>query len=146
MRVAKEFRFEAAHRLPWHEGACSHLHGHSYRVSVVLEGDPDERGMLVDFQELKRWMRPLIQAMDHATLVSEDDQTLLEILQKQDWKTAVLPYDTTAENVCRFLLESVVAQSPLAARGIREITVRVAETETCYAELTRPVDGRAQGR
>lgn len=54
MKVAKRFRWEAAHRLPWHEGQCRHLHGHSYRMTVELRGDPSGDGMLMDFKHLKQ--------------------------------------------------------------------------------------------
>lgn len=39
MRVGKEFRFEAAHRLPRHDGKCRRPHGHSYVLWVEVEGE-----------------------------------------------------------------------------------------------------------
>ena len=137
MTVAKLYRWEAAHRLPWHEGGCQHLHGHSYRMWVTVEGEPDARGMLLDFKELKAWLGDLIKAWDHATLVAETDAELLGILDQTNWKRAVLPYDTTAENLCRFVadhLKGVAARWEHAER-LQRATVRIAETETCYAEL-----------
>lgn len=48
--LRKTFRFEAAHRLPLHEGKCHRLHGHSFRGTVYLKGEEvAEGGMLVDF-------------------------------------------------------------------------------------------------
>ncbi len=73
MKIAKRFRWEAAHRLPWHEGLCRNLHGHSYRMTVELEGEPDARGMVLDFKHLKRVLKPLVDAWDHAILVAESD-------------------------------------------------------------------------
>lgn len=64
----KEFRFEAAHRLPnmppGHK--CARLHGHSFRVEVHLEGPVDSyTGMLVDYADIKAAFAPLEQQLDH---------------------------------------------------------------------------------
>ena len=39
MRIGKLFKFEAAHRLPNHPGKCKNLHGHSYKLEVVVNGE-----------------------------------------------------------------------------------------------------------
>ena len=53
MRLRREYRFEASHILPRHPGACSRLHGHSYRFIVELEGPIDGySGMVIDFGDL----------------------------------------------------------------------------------------------
>jgi 6-pyruvoyltetrahydropterin/6-carboxytetrahydropterin synthase len=139
MRVAKRFRWEAAHRLPWHQGGCASLHGHSYTLHVEVEGDVDERGMLVDFKELRSWVRPLIDGWDHSTLVAANDAELLDIVTAGEWKHAILPYDTTAENLCRFALDLVCREQAdrLSELGIRAVSVKISETETCYAETSR---------
>ena len=142
MRIAKQFRWEAAHRLPWHEGDCSNLHGHSYQMVVELEGTPDGRGILLDFQALKDVLTPLIRAWDHATIISHDDTELLHIIEDTNWKHYVLPYDTTAENlttyVADYLCES--AFDLLKSRDIQTVRVKLAETQTCYAETERTLE------
>lgn len=141
MKIAKRFRWEAAHRLPWHEGLCRHLHGHSYRMVVELEGTPDDRGMLLDFKHLKRALQPLVEAWDHATLIAETDTALLELLQQTDWKHVVLPFDTTAENLSAYVADYLCETMPdlLRAHRVHTVRVRLAETETCYAEAERAV-------
>ncbi|MEX0599982.1 MAG: 6-carboxytetrahydropterin synthase [Rhodothermales bacterium] len=136
MNVSKRFRWEAAHRLPWHEGDCRHLHGHSYTMFVQLEGPPDERGMVMDFKELKRVVKPLIDGWDHATLVAEEDADLLGAVSRLDSKHFVLPYDSTCENLCRFAADYVRSEGAdvLRRHGITTITVRVQETTTSFAE------------
>jgi 6-pyruvoyltetrahydropterin/6-carboxytetrahydropterin synthase len=136
MKVAKQFRWEAAHRLPWHEGGCSHLHGHSYRMFLEITGPVDDRGMLVDFKEMKTWLAPLIRDWDHATLVDQHDTELLDVVREHGWKHALLPYDTTAENLCRFAADYLAssASGRLSELGATRITIRISETETCYAE------------
>ncbi len=138
MKVAKCFRWEGAHRLPWHSGLCRHLHGHSYRLTVELSGTPDARGMVVDFHDVKGHLQPLISAWDHATLVAETDEALLAALQTLGSKHYVLPYDSTSENVARYAAEYLLqhGRAWLAEAGVDALTVRVQETDTCFAEHT----------
>jgi 6-pyruvoyltetrahydropterin/6-carboxytetrahydropterin synthase len=139
MKIARQFRWEAAHRLPWHEGVCKNLHGHSYRMFVELEGRADERGMVMDFKHLKALLAPLVDAWDHATLVAVSDAELLAVLRGAGWKHAVLPCDTTAENLSTYVADYLCerAGEGLRAHRIHTVRVRIAETETCYAEAER---------
>lgn len=117
------------------------MHGHSYEMFVEVEGKPDENGLLMDFKHLKRALMPLIEAWDHSTLVGQNDTQLLQVMQDTGWRHAVLPYDTTAENICMFVADHLVESSSdlLKARHIHTVRVRISETETCYAEFERPV-------
>lgn len=141
MKVAKRFRWEAAHRLTDHPGACKSIHGHSYEMTVILSGDVDENGMVVEFADLKAWMKPLVDSWDHATLVYEGDSDLRGMLGSLGMKMAVLPFESTSENLCRAALAHIktVASEELRRRGITDITIRLSETETCFAELTESV-------
>jgi len=61
MDLVVEFCFSAAHRLPRHPGRCHRLHGHSYRLQVLVEGSPDaESGMVVDFYDIEEAVGPLV--------------------------------------------------------------------------------------
>ncbi|RMF84665.1 MAG: 6-carboxytetrahydropterin synthase, partial [Planctomycetota bacterium] len=71
VRLSKTFTFEAAHLLPtFPEGhKCRRLHGHSFRVDVVVAGEVDEqRGYLIDYGEIKQAFAPLRAALDHRYL------------------------------------------------------------------------------
>jgi 6-pyruvoyltetrahydropterin/6-carboxytetrahydropterin synthase len=71
VEVFKEFRFEAAHRLPdVPEGhPCGRLHGHSFRVTVSLKGPVDDAtGWVTDFAAIDRAFRPLHEQLDHRML------------------------------------------------------------------------------
>ncbi len=146
MKVAKKFHWEAAHRLPWHEGDCKNLHGHSYRMIVELEGEPDERGMLMDFKILKRILMPLIDQWDHATMIAESDAQLLDLIRQTGWKHVVLPADTTSENLCRFVSDYLIAEAgdELKKHRVKAVRTRIFETETSYAELETRVDGQSE--
>jgi 6-pyruvoyltetrahydropterin/6-carboxytetrahydropterin synthase len=68
VRLERTFTFEAAHRLPnvpkGHK--CARLHGHSFRIDVVCEGEINpETGWLIDFADIKRAVNPLIEQVDH---------------------------------------------------------------------------------
>ena len=68
--IWKEFRFEAAHRLPrvpdGHK--CGRLHGHSYRVEVHVTGVVQSDGMVRDFADLTAAWAPLHDLLDHRYL------------------------------------------------------------------------------
>jgi 6-pyruvoyltetrahydropterin/6-carboxytetrahydropterin synthase len=64
----KEFRFEAAHRLPlMPEGhKCARLHGHSFVLEVHIEGPVDRQtGLLLDYADIKAALVPLEDQLDH---------------------------------------------------------------------------------
>ena len=69
MLLRKDFSFDAAHNLVSYHGKCEWLHGHTYKLSVVLTGRPDSEGMILDFIELKRIVNEeIISQFDHAYL------------------------------------------------------------------------------
>ena len=69
MRVVKRFKFDAAHRLPDYEGACSRLHGHTWFLDVEVEGPIGREGFVMDFAELKRLVSAkVISVVDHQNL------------------------------------------------------------------------------
>jgi 6-pyruvoyltetrahydropterin/6-carboxytetrahydropterin synthase len=71
MEIWKDLGFEAAHRLPNvpPDHKCARLHGHSFRISVYVEGEPGaESGWLVDFADIDASCAPVIDALDHRYL------------------------------------------------------------------------------
>lgn len=69
MIVIKEFEFDASHFLPEYNGKCERLHGHTYKLVVMVEGTPDHEGMVMDFVKLKELVREhVLQHLDHAHL------------------------------------------------------------------------------
>jgi 6-pyruvoyltetrahydropterin/6-carboxytetrahydropterin synthase len=71
MHIHKVFQIEAAHRLPnvpaGHK--CARLHGHSFRIEVHVEGEPDPAlGWVMDFAEVKAAFAPLFEQLDHQYL------------------------------------------------------------------------------
>ena len=70
VKIAAQFGFEAAHRLPnlpdGHK--CKNLHGHNYRLEVSIEGPLAERGFVMDYAELEAIVDPIIKRVDHRFL------------------------------------------------------------------------------
>jgi len=112
--VAKEVRFEAAHRLPHVPDGhkCARLHGHSFRVTLRARGELDPKlGWIVDFAELERAWQPLHAELDHRYL---NDVPGLE--------------NPTAELLAQWIAERLV----LAGGALYSVTVH----ETCTASAT----------
>ena len=70
MALEMDFHFAAAHRLPRYRGKCFNMHGHNYKLTVTLYGEPDPyTGILVDFGDLETTVKELVlDQCDHSTL------------------------------------------------------------------------------
>lgn len=69
--ISRQFRLEAAHRLPHvpPDHKCARLHGHSFSITVTVGGEVDPKlGWIVDFAELDRAFQPIHAALDHRYL------------------------------------------------------------------------------
>lgn len=63
-----KFNISAAHRIKWHN-ECSKLHGHNYVIEVYVSGDIDkEKGVVIDFKELREIVWSVIKKYDHIYL------------------------------------------------------------------------------
>ena len=132
MKIAKEFHWEMGHRLPFHKGKCKNLHGHSYKCMVELTGEPDSNGMVVDYFDLKKIIGPIIEKLDHSFMVSKNDLEVIETLDKLNSQKVVVDFESTAENICLYLLDEI--KSSNLPKNIHSIKIRVFETENTYAE------------
>lgn len=91
MELFKEFTFEAAHRLPnVPEGhKCARLHGHSFRVTVHVEGPVDEElGWVIDFGDISAVVKPLVAQLDHYYLndIPGLENPTSEVLARWIWE------------------------------------------------------------
>ena len=70
MIIGKEFKFNAAHKLPNYNGKCKNLHGHTWKLIISLEGKVNkDTGMIVDFKELKAQVKEqVLDKLDHGYL------------------------------------------------------------------------------
>jgi 6-pyruvoyltetrahydropterin/6-carboxytetrahydropterin synthase len=134
MKIAKEFRWEMGHRLPEHFGLCKNIHGHSYKMIVEFEGELDKNQMVIDYYDVEKIINPVIEKLDHAFMVNIDDKIVIEFLEKMNSKKVVVGFNSTAENICNYLL-SEIKKSSLPS-NISSVKVRVYETQFDYAEET----------
>ena len=75
MRIYKEFFFEAAHFLP--SAPAGHpnarVHGHSFRVRVTLDGEPDDgTGLVMNLEDVEKAIADAREALDHRMLNEVD--------------------------------------------------------------------------
>ena len=116
--VSVEETFAAGHALRNYHGKCENVHGHNYRVQVTLEGtELDAAGLLVDFVQIKKVMREVIERLDHRYL------------------NDVPPFDDlnpSAENMAKYLYEEM-SKGLAAGAPVRVSAVKLWETDTASA-------------
>jgi len=147
MQVSKKVQFDLAHRLTYHEGKCWNLHGHTYTVEVVLEGDivqvkkDPAVGMVMDFKQVKEILnKVIVEPYDHSTMLYEKDE-LVEMLKPAialGMNIHVVKYMPTAENMAKFWFGELSAA--LRSVFIKVHCVRVWETPDSYAEFNESMD------
>ncbi len=115
MKLMKSFDFEAAHLLPcFPEGhKCRRLHGHSYKVDVVIQGDiPKGECHLLDYADIKSTYAPIRDRLDHYYLneIEGLENPTAEVLAKWIWDRlkpalpmlAVIRVHETCNNACEY--------------------------------------------
>ena len=110
IRIGKMYTFSASHFLPNVEDGhpCKRLHGHNYKVEIEARGKIDEKmGWMMDFYELDKTMKPIIEILDH--------HHLNDVLN-----------NPTAEELAHWILDKYPVKILYK--------VRVWETDKCYAE------------
>ena len=143
MLIRKLFKFENAHivRDCTTQRCSENIHGHSYKIEVLLESNYlDDGQMVYDFGLTKRTIKELIDSFDHAiTLWSKDDEKYVESMKTYSNRWIELPVSPSAEQFSRviyLLVERVLACTDMQ-NGEREVklhSIIVHETETGYAQ------------
>ena len=143
MIIRKLFKFENAHIVrDCSTRRCSeNIHGHSYKVEVLLESNYLDNGQMVyDFGLTKLYMKELIDAFDHGiTLWTQDDPAYLEAMKSHSKRWIELPVSPSAEQFSRviYLMVERVLECTQMCNGEREVklhSIIVHETETGYAQ------------
>jgi len=69
MKIGKCFKFDSAHYLPDYKGKCRWMHGHTWTLTVEVEGELNEdTGMVLDFAVLAKEVEEAIRLLDHNSL------------------------------------------------------------------------------
>ena len=115
--ISVEETFAAGHALRGYRGKCEKVHGHNYKVLVMLEGERlDSAGLLLDFVELKRLLRAVIERLDHEFL------------------NDVPPFDAlnpSAENMAKYFYDEISQALPPSPASLS--SVKIWETDTSTA-------------
>ena len=138
LECTRRIQFCAGHRVYRHESKCAHPHGHNYVALIharTKEGpELDAIGRVVDFSVLKLRIGGWIEKQwDHGFLYFVDDSQCAAMLNMGDqWKTFAMPYNPTAENMAKYLVEEV-CPTLMQDTGVEIFKVTLHETENCYA-------------
>jgi len=107
-----KIKFSSAHFLVGHP-KCGRLHGHNWLVTVEFKGKIGEDGMIVDFIDVKKYLKEIIEPLDHKLLIPiaspgvnvkiEKDKVELE----QGGKRYILP----KEDVCLLPLKAITCET-----------------------------------
>lgn len=143
MLIRKLFKFENAHvvRNCTSDRCKRSIHGHSYKVELLLKASKLDHGQMVyDFGLLKGVIKDLFDSFDHAICFWEnDDSQYIDACQTFSARWISLPVSSSAEQFSRifFYLAQQVLQSTVTQNGEGDVevySVIVHETDTGYAQ------------
>lgn len=132
-----------------HESKCRNLHGHTYIIEVTASAPQlDSLGRIIDFGVIKEKLGTwLDDQWDHGFLLWHEDP--LSILwtsaggvcdpSLEDHKFFLLPYNPTAENIGRYLVE-VTCPRLFSNTDVEVTKVVVHETPNCFATVVKNED------
>jgi 6-pyruvoyltetrahydropterin/6-carboxytetrahydropterin synthase len=118
----EKIRFSSAHVIPEYE-KCGRLHGHTYALYVKLYGEPDNKGIILDFTIIKNQLKDIIKKIDHKIIIPKNSKFVKIIIDKNSLKMEtlgktyifpkedciVLPIDSTsAEKLSLYILENFI--------------------------------------
>lgn len=111
-QLTTEHSFDSAHFLAGYDGKCGNLHGHRWRVlltvqSETLREDQQQKGMCVDFAELKKDLWTELDALDHVLIIEQESlrESTMKALQEEKFQVVEMPFRPTAENFARYFYE-----------------------------------------
>ena len=116
-------RFAAAHSLRNFKGRCEALHGHNWRVEVVVRGDTlDQADLVMDFGELKAAMNKVLDRLDHGYLneIKPFDE-----------------YNPSSELIAKYLYEEIAKLLPSEVHMARVSAWESEDSRATYLGETR---------
>ena len=116
-RLKVKSEFSAAHNLREYRGKCEALHGHNWKVEVVIAAvETDAQGFVIDFHEIKEKLKRVLEQLDHGYLN-----------KISYFKT----HNPTSENLARYIFEKLGPEFKLRKAVLQEVTVW--ESDNCCA-------------
>jgi 6-pyruvoyltetrahydropterin/6-carboxytetrahydropterin synthase len=126
--VSREIHFCYGHRLLNYEGKCKNLHGHNGIAVITVQSESlDNRGMVVDFAEIKQSVSQWIDDMfDHRLILHKEDP-LAPLLLERGEPVQVVDVNPTAENIAKLIFDFC------RSLNFPVVEVRLWETPSCFA-------------
>ena len=143
MLIRKLFKFENAHivRNCTSDRCKRSIHGHSYKVELLLKASKLDHGQMVyDFGLLKGVIKDIFDSFDHAICFwQHDDAEYIDACKKFSARWVALPVSPSAEQFSRifFYLAQQVLAATITENGEGDVevySVIVHETDTGYAQ------------
>jgi 6-pyruvoyltetrahydropterin/6-carboxytetrahydropterin synthase len=140
IRITKQFSFETGHALYGYDGKCKNVHGHSYKLSVTVIGQPItdssnvKFGMVIDFSDLKKIVKEeIVDVFDHATVFNKNTPhiELANELKERGHHVILVDYQPTSENMVTDFAQKIKNRLP---NNIALHSLKLQETETSFAE------------
>ena len=107
--------FSAAHLIRDYDGVCNRLHGHNWKIEVIVKASVlDDIGMGMDFKDVKAAANELIDKLDHRNL------------------NEIPPFDTvnpTAENLAAYFYQELSRE--INTQRVKVDAITIWETERC---------------
>jgi len=127
-QVTREIDFCYGHRLLDYEGKCRHLHGHNGRAVITIESPSlDERGMVLDFSDIKQAVsRWIDENLDHRMILRRDDPAVAALSELGE-PMYLIDVNPTAENIAKLIFDMT------AEHGFPVVETRLWETPRCFA-------------
>lgn len=127
-RVTREIEFCYGHRLLNYDGKCRHLHGHNGKAVITIESATlDERGMVLDFGDIKRVVSTWIdENLDHKMILHRDDPAV-PALKELGEPMYLIDANPTAENIAKVIYDVT------RDAGFPIVEAKLWETPKCYA-------------
>ena len=135
-QVTKIIHFCYGHRLLNYRGKCRYLHGHNGKVEIELTSEAlDRRGMVRDFEDIKRTIQHWIDTtLDHTMLLRKDDPIIKSLRARRE-RCFLMDTNPTAEAIAKLIFEyGLRCRFPMTA-------VRLWETSHSFATY-RPAASR----
>jgi 6-pyruvoyltetrahydropterin/6-carboxytetrahydropterin synthase len=132
--VSKEFTFEAAHRLlENYTGKCTNNHGHSWLIKLFVESSQlDNKGMVIDFQEMKKLKNWIDNELDHTTILWEKDP-MCNYISDSGQRLYRTNGNPTSEKIGEIIFNK--ASEMFNNNSVKVVCVEVAETCTSSAQI-----------
>ena len=113
-KLKVEHSFDSAHFLYGYEGKCRNIHGHRWKIEVEIKSEKlvengQLRGMIVDFGDLKKDIKKILDYYDHALIIEKGTlkNNTLNCLLEENFKIIELEFRPTAENFSYFFYNEI---------------------------------------